>query len=237
MKAVQTTRSKRSARRRWVLAAVLALLLAGFALSSAACGSSDEETTTTAAVSTTETGESTTSSMVEPSTESSSTTASSDVSTETTATTSEPTTTTEALSSAESRLPNGNIRAMGFIDAAWEEGGTRYISIDYAEMLSGQEAIDAAHDAGAIPPEQDWVDNDYFIRNVNPMLREFAVSDSVVISTATFGSVMDLSIGWDVFESFWTEFPPEGGQHMNEMPWWIERDGNTVVSIEEQYLP
>ena len=237
MKAVQTKKARRSERRRWVLAAVLALLVAGFALSSAACGSSDEESTTTAAVSTTSTGESTTTSVVEPSTESSSTTASSDVTSESTDTTEGSTTTTEALSSAETRLPNGNIKAMGFVQAAWEEGGTRYISIDYAEMLTGQEAVDAAHDAGDLPLDQDWVDNDYYISNVNPMLRDFAVSDSVSITTATFESVMDQSIGWDVFERFWTEFPPEGGEHMSEMPWWIERDGNTIVSIDEQYLP
>ena len=159
------------------------------------------------------------------------------VTSESSTTTEASSTTTEALSSAETRLPNGNIKAMGYIDAVWEEGGTRYISIDYAEMLTGQEAVDAAVEAGYIAPGED-LPNDYFIRNDNPQKREFTVADDASITTATYGGGMEESVvSWDVFRSFWTEFPPEGATHLNAMPWWIERDGDTVVKIAEQYLP
>ena len=158
------------------------------------------------------------------------------VTSESSTTTEASSTTTEALSSAETRLPNGNIKAMGYIDEVWEEGGTRYISIDYAEMLTGQEAMDAAVEAGYIAPGED-LPNDYFIRNDNPQKREFKVAESAVITTATYGGGMEESVSWDVFKSFWTEFPPEGAAHLNAMPWWIERDGDTAVKIAEQYLP
>jgi hypothetical protein len=214
---------------------VVAALIIASAVLPAACGS-DEETTSTEAVSTSVTEEGTTSSATTPAESSSTTTATSVVTSESTSTTAGPTTSTEPLSSAETRLPNGNIKAMGYIDAVWEDGGTHYISIDYAEMLTGQEAIDAAVEEGFIAPGED-LPNDYFIINVNPQKREFKVAGDASITTATFGGGMEESVSWDVFTSFWTEFAPEGGEHLSEMPWWIERDGDTVVGIAEQYLP
>ena len=43
-------------------------------------------------------------------------------------------------------------------------------------MLTGQEAVDAAVEAGYIAPGED-LPNDYFIRNENPQKREFTVAD------------------------------------------------------------
>lgn len=151
------------------------------------------------------------------------------------ATTEGPTTTSGPLSSAETRLPNGDIRALGFIDAVWESGGVRYLSIDYAEMLTGPEAIAAAVEAGYIEPGED-LPNDYFIRNQNPLKREFKVSPSVTVFTSTLGGVMDRASTWSEFKSFWAS-PPADATHMKQVPWWIERRGNEVIKISEQYLP
>jgi hypothetical protein len=149
------------------------------------------------------------------------------------------TATTEALSSAEERLPNGHIKAMGFIDDVWVDNSGRHLRIDYAEMLTGAEADAAAVAAGAIPPGE-HVPNDYWISNVNPMLREFDVSGSVAITTSTRLSPHDgfgVSCSWAEFISFWSGAPAAGGAHLYAQPWWIERDGNTIVKIDEQYLP
>jgi hypothetical protein len=208
------------------VAVALVLALAGIAT---ACGSGEEPitsisvTTTGTLPTTTSTSAATSTSTTAPATSSSTTESST-------------TTTTEALSSAETRLPNGNIRAMGFIDKVWEEDGARYLSIDYAEMLTGEEAKAAAIEAGEIGPDED-LPNDYFIRNTNPQTREFRVSDSVAITTATLGGAMDEPGTWAEFLSFWSDSPPEGGEHLHMVPWWIERDGAVVISIAEQYLP
>lgn len=216
----------------WLLTGVLALALA---VSLAACGDDEttttitgapEETTTTAGseeTTTTAAGEETTTTSVAP---------------EETTTTSveETTTTTEALSTAETRLPNGHIKAMGFIDRVWEAGGKRYLSIDYAEMLTGQEAIDAALEAGVIEPGED-LPNDYFIRNTNPQKREFEISSPIDITTSTWDGVMEKPVNWAQFLSFWSATPPAGAEHLTEVPWWIERDGQTIIKIDEQYLP
>ncbi len=151
------------------------------------------------------------------------------------------TTTTEKLSSAEERLPNGHIKAMGFIDKVYLKDGKRYISIDYAEMLTGQAAIDAAVAAGFILPGED-LPNDYWISNENPQKRTFEVSDSVAITTSTrwvTGDDMNAPCTWADFVTFWG---PEAAldsseKHLHEVPWWIERDGQVIVKIDEQYLP
>jgi len=150
------------------------------------------------------------------------------------------TTTTEALSSAETRLPDGTIKAMGFIDRVWEAGGTRYLSIDYAEMLTGEEARQAAIEAGDLSPGED-LPNDYYIRNVNPKKRQFRVSLSVAITTSTRWAPhegMGAPCSWADFMSFWGPGPlPEGDRHLHAVPWWIVRDGDLVIRIDEQYLP
>jgi hypothetical protein len=151
------------------------------------------------------------------------------------------TTTTEALSSAETLLPSGHIKAMGFIDKVYIQGGKRYISIDYAQMLTGAAATAAAIAEGFIPPGG-TLDTDYYISNVNPQKRVFEVSGSVAITTSTRwvpGDDMGAPCTWAAFKSFWG---PAGAlssseKHLHSVPWWIERDGPLVVKIDEQYLP
>ena len=146
------------------------------------------------------------------------------------------TTTTEKLSTAETRLASGHIKAMGFIDKVYIKDGKRYISIDYAEMLTGPEAVAAAIAAGFLSPGED-LPNDYWIRNSNPQKRTFQVSDSVPITTSTWYGGMEQPVTWAQFKSFWSATPPADALHLHEVPWWIERDGPLVVKIDEQYLP
>ena len=213
---------------------VLAVAVISVVFVFAGCGS-DQDPSTTEQVAISDTM-GTTSSTEAVTTSSSSTTTSAPISTSTTSTEPGATTTTESLSSAETLLPNGHIRAMGYIDQIRFDGVNNFIRIDYAEMLTGEEANAAALEAGEIEPGES-VPNDYFIRNVNPQKREFKVSDSVAITTSTWGGVMERPITWEEFRSFWSASKPPDGLHLSKMPWWIERDGDTVVKIDEQYLP
>ncbi len=142
------------------------------------------------------------------------------------------------LSSAETRTADGRIRAMGFIGRVWVDGGVRYIEIDYAEMLTGEEANDAAVAAGEIAPGEE-VPNDYFIRNINPMLRTFRVAETATITRWDFSSpsgIAETPITWDEFIGFWTGTDDASRMH-RASPWWIERRGDLVEVLEEQYLP
>jgi hypothetical protein len=153
------------------------------------------------------------------------------------------TTTTDPYGSADDIvLPSGNIKAMGYITQVWEDASGRHLKIDYAVMLTGAAADAAAVAAGDIPPGE-HVPNDYFITNVSTKIRTFKVSNAVVITTATRWAPHDgmtAPCTWADFLTFFNTPPaslPEGDQQLHDVPWWIERDGDTIVKIEEQYLP
>lgn len=220
-----------------LLAALVLVVLASGTLG---CGGEEETTTTTAAPTTSQTvAETTTLSTLPPET---TTTTLFDIHSVTSSTsTSSTTSTTEALSSAERRLPNGHIKAMGYIKDVWEAGGKRWIKIDYAEMVTDHDrATELAREAGIIGPTEEW-EYDYYISNVNPALRTFQVSNSVVITTSTRwvpGDDWEAPCTWADFMSFWGPGPfPDHEEHLHSVPWWIERDGPIVVRIDEQYLP
>ena len=239
---------KRGRRRALLLAISIGVLAITLALLMAGCSSGGGTSTTTASTTfvqpdeTTTTaglpGELTTSTSAEPVTGDSTTTTAVVEETTTSSTVPGETTTTEKLSTAEQRLANGHIKAMGYIKKVWVQGGKRYISIDYAEMLTGQAAIDAAVAAGEIQPGED-LPNDYYIRNTNHELRQFEVSASVAITTASWDASPDQprTITWADFVSLWGTTPPEAASYLRDTPWWIERDGQTVIKIDEQYLP
>jgi hypothetical protein len=214
---------------RLLVAIMFCLSLAGL-IAATGCGVRVEPNESTVTTPTSENG-ATTISEKSPATEA--TTASS---------TSDPglTTTTAKLSTAESVLDNGHITAMGYIDKVWEEGGKRFISIDYAQMLTGKAAVDAAVKAGIIKAGES-LDNDYWISNENKQKRTFEVSGSVAITTSTRwvdGDDMGAPCTWTDFKSFWGPGPlAESEAHLNAAPWWIERDGQVVVKIDEQFIP
>lgn len=151
------------------------------------------------------------------------------------------TVTTVPLASSESLLPTGHIRACGLIKEVWEDGGGRHLKIDYVDFLTGAEADAAALADGVISPGE-HVDNDYYPRNVNPKLREFAVAQNVDIVTYSRQEPIDVAdpaCSWGDFYDFWNLIGPPLPQDMglSEGLWWIERDGDTIVRIEQQWVP
>lgn len=141
--------------------------------------------------------------------------------------------TTQALSSAETLLPNGHIKAAGIIDDAWQDAGGRHLRIDYVDVLSWDEAVAA----GLVDPNNPH--DGFWYSNVNSLLREFDVSTSADIFTSYRGLIVDpdTPCTWADFMSFWAPSPPPGDDYMHGELWWIERDGNTVVWISQQFIP
>jgi hypothetical protein len=149
-----------------------------------------------------------------------------------------PTVSAEVLASSETLLPDGHIKACGIIKDVFLDGNVRKLSIDYVDFLTGAEADAAAVAAGAIAPGE-HADNDYWVRNVNPRLRTFTISTTVEIYTEYRNLLVEVQpCSWTDFLSFWGPGPlPEGDAHLPDSLWWIERDGDTVVWIRQQFVP
>lgn len=71
----------------------------------------------------------------------------------------------------------------GLEDGMVEGQQVQVIIWDEVEFLTGQEAVDAAHEDGAIPADQDFVENDYYIRNQNQQVRRLAVVPEASVTT------------------------------------------------------
>lgn len=138
--------------------------------------------------------------------------------------------------SSEQVLPNGHIKACGIIKEVWVEGSTRKITIDYVDYLTGAEADAAAIADGEISAGE-YVEDGYYVRNHNTKLRTFTVSGSVDITlddrSLPPGELVPLT--WTEFAGFWELSGEEAW--VSRSLWWIERDGSTVVRIDQQFQP
>ena len=143
-------------------------------------------------------------------------------------------------------LPDGD-RQFAYVTAVEKaDDGTWILTADYAQWLTGEEANDAARNAGEIT-EGETVPNDYYIVNENPRLRELNLDpDSPVALNACFidgecVTVVEISVEqWlAVLDG---EIPTELGAGFQWygngfLPYWLIFEGETIVGIEEQYLP
>jgi hypothetical protein len=72
------------------------------------------------------------------------------------------------------------------------------IDVDYAQWLSGEEAAQAAFEDGYIDSVEEGVPNDYYIRNVNPLVRTLPLNDEVAVWLVTSdAAVRSVPVGMD----------------------------------------
>lgn len=121
------------------------------------------------------------------------------------------------------------------------------VTVDPAEWFYGEEATRAAHEDGAIPPEQEFVDDGFYIRNADPQTRVLPLADTpVVVLQACYQPVPCLTTS-TVDEDTWAELiaDPEAGYDLvgwwwyggGQLPYWFTLDDWVVVQVQEQYLP
>lgn len=139
--------------------------------------------------------------------------------------------------------------------AFFERVSSAQVIVDYAQFLTGQEAIDAAVEDGVTTPEE-GVPNDYYIRNVNPMLRDLALDSDVVVilSTNSRAGISEVRVPIDEWLTLFhedgtawdlsTETPPEQAPpHFGYFGagwgagYWLTIDGLFVVQIRQQWVP
>jgi hypothetical protein len=127
-------------------------------------------------------------------------------------------------------------RSFGSIRSVDAAGGT--LVFDLEQFFSGDAADKAAQEDGVIGPGE-HVDNDVYIRNVNPMLRTVPISPDVDIELIQWSNCCDHTFS-PTLERFAQGFPgpdPDEDFRGTASPYWLTVKDGAIVKIEEQYLP
>jgi hypothetical protein len=115
------------------------------------------------------------------------------------------------------------------------------IVVDFADFLTGEEANQAAIDAGEIG-EGEELPNNFFIRNTNPQLRPYRLTDNTAIwlqriDDEGIPQTAPVAIA-DLPAIFSDPDPTEWyGVSSANLPSWLIIQGDVILQIEEQYLP
>jgi hypothetical protein len=113
----------------------------------------------------------------------------------------------------------------------------RTVEFDLIQFLTGDEALAAfQRDHGG--DLEGWA-NDYYIVNDNPRLRTLPVADDVELTVVrTSESVYDThSIPFEELPAYVAAGPIQSDQRLGQHPFWLTVRGDTVVAIDEQFLP
>lgn len=132
-------------------------------------------------------------------------------------------------------------KAIGYLKKVYTKGGKNYLDIDYIQWLSGDVAEKAMREDGMCPKTGECiVYNDYYIRNVNPLIRTFEVAPGAEILAHDFGA--DYSTGnWNEswsFSRFSNYFNSSANNgYWDSVPFHVEIGNNQILKITEQYIP
>lgn len=111
------------------------------------------------------------------------------------------------------------------------------IVFDLAQFLTGDEADQAAREDGVIGPGE-HVPNDYYIRNVNPLLRTVFAPADVQLKIVDWKHCCDTIDGdMALFVQSFRAGSAGPNYRGSASPYWLTVDGGDVTAIEEQYLP
>lgn len=191
----------------------------------AACGGTAADTTTTTTGAPTTTTAPTSTTTTQPTT-----------------TTTQPTTTTTTQPTTTTTISIDEV-VFGELVAFVGEEGTVVVTVALQEMLSGEEALEAAREDGVIGQDED-LPNDYYIRDLEEE-REIPVASEVrVVLQACYTDgpcVTEETVDLDTWSVMLggEEDPGLDWQWYGAglLPYWWHLDDGTAVLIEEQYLP
>jgi hypothetical protein len=127
-------------------------------------------------------------------------------------------------------------RSFGAIKSV--DAATSTLMFDLEQFFSGEAADKAAQEDGVIGPGE-HVDNDVYIRNVNPLLRTVPISATVNISIIRWTNCCEDRLS-PTLATFAQAFPgpgPTDDFHGPNSAYWLTVKNGAIVKIEEQYFP
>jgi len=117
--------------------------------------------------------------------------------------------------------------------------GGSTVTIDIAELLTGDAAVTAAIEDGALEPGETSIDNDYYVRNKNPKLRTVTVGPTAPVNVLSSPGSPDLESGnlqklAEALTAVPVGDPAEGGPRL---PVQIVARGGLISRIDEVFFP
>lgn len=139
-------------------------------------------------------------------------------------------------------LPANSERQMGYVKKVYVKGGKNYLEIDYIQWLTGDAAEKAMREDGECPKSGECIVlDDYYIRNVNPLIRTFEISPDVEIFMQTYGAgEPGGDISWNQpisFNQFRSIFDANRKPHLKNVPYIVEIQNQKIIKVTEQYVP
>lgn len=138
----------------------------------------------------------------------------------------------------EAQLPES---FLGYIRKVETQFGNSYILIDYIEWLTGDDAKQAALDAGTCSVLDTCAPLGYFVRNASTLVKRFRLSPAADIRMQTLsknangGYNVDEKISFNQFLAIFT--PDSEFSQWASVPYQVKVQANDVVEIREKFVP
>ncbi len=141
---------------------------------------------------------------------------------------------TEVETATAPEVPAPSERVPALVVSARVESGVTILTVDYIQFLTGEDAAAAAADRGDESPPP----NDYYIVNDNTRLREFPVQDGIPVMTVVQDDGTSDPGGHTLSLADWlTRLSGPTGDAFKSSFYWLTVTGETITTIEQQYLP
>ena len=135
---------------------------------------------------------------------------------------------------ADAVAPAPSERVPAFVESVRTEAGATILTVDYIQFLTGDEAAAAASERGDESPPP----NDYYIVNDNTRLREFAVQAGISVVTVVNDDGTSDPGGHELSLTEWVaRLSGPNGDAFRYSFYWLTVSGDTITTIEQQYLP
>jgi hypothetical protein len=139
-------------------------------------------------------------------------------------------------------LPENSEKQMGYIKKVYEKNGKHHLDIDYIQWLTGAAAEKAMREDEECPKAGECIVlNDYYIRNVNPLIRTFEIAPDAEFLMQTFSAgEAGGDISWNQpisYDQFKNIFITSAKPQLKNVPYIVEIGNKIIIKITEQYIP
>ena len=138
---------------------------------------------------------------------------------------------TNAAKSDTAKATTSDGKQLGYVKKLYEESGSKYISIQYVQWLSGEEAIKAIMEDDKCTREeaQSRYTNDYYIRYNNKEVKKVKVSNNATYSI--------IKTGAEATKSNFDEVKKELGETTQGILCDVTIKDNEVIDLKQKYQP